>query len=398
MKSTARFGTLIIALGLAAFVSGCVSESSRTGQRVRSARDFEVVETSTKRTLTTREMLHLQKKVSDYLDSEGITENGDYYVKIYLGEEDGVKEGEWVVVRYTKEPATVRYSQVSSYSGYSYYDPYYSTFAYDTYPFPGYGYSRLSFQYYDYPYYGYGRPYPYSRRPYPGHGGHHGNNGGRPDKDDDRDPPPRNEARPSGALKPSFVPANVVRQRDTNRSPAFDGRVTDSIVTPRLESRPRTRTRYNPPAVPVAQPDPSNAPGFAPRQPVTTSGATAASPGAFKPSRIREMGVRPEDAPPRPQRVEREAGMSNPRPANVRERTYAPVNSSPNRPSQEARTAAPVSRPSPASSFKPSAPPPTPRPEPAPTYTPSDSRTDSDATAGRRSPPPEGGRPDRGRR
>lgn len=382
MKSHVRIGSLVIALLFAGWLTGCVNQQSYSGQRVRSARDFEVVETSTKRTLTTREMVYLKEKVEDYLDKEGVTETGDYYVKIYLGEEDGVNEGEWVVVRYTREPA-VRVNLVASYP--NHYDSYRSTYAYDYYPFPYYGFGRLSFQYYDYPYYGY--YHPGFRRPHHHGRGHHGDRDGKPDRDrdDDRDPSP-NDGRPSGALKPSFkpsfVPASVNYYRGNNTAPAFDARVADNLLRPRLEARPRSRTRVIDPAEP--SPAPRGAPDFSARQPATT-----ANPGVFKPSRIRPTATGTQPSAPRYNRPERENTTTVQRPTYVREHQPAPAS---NRPAREVRTNT-VSRQSPASAFKPSAPRAQPAPapvrsEPARSYSApvsrSESRSESESSSNQR--------------
>jgi hypothetical protein len=176
MKTCVRIGSLVIALGLAGLLAGCVSTHSRTGQRVRPANDFEIVETSTKRHLTPKEMAELRAMVGEYLVKEGATDSGDYYVKVFLGPEQEGVPAEWVVVRYSRDNATTatRFSLLSSYPAYA--DSYSSYLAYDYYPFSYYGFGRLSFQYYDDPYfsnYGYGRYYP--RRSGTGRP-HHGNN------------------------------------------------------------------------------------------------------------------------------------------------------------------------------------------------------------------------------
>lgn len=365
MKISFRIGTLVLVLGFAVLLSGCVTQPTYSGQRVRSARDFEVVETSTKRTLSTREMVHLKEKVEDYLEQEGVTGTGDYYVKIFLGEEEGVAEGEWVVVRYTKEPA-VRFSLLASNPGY--YDPYYSTYAYDHFPFPYYGFTRLSFQYYDYPYYGY-RHYPVSRRPHHGGRGHHGDRdrkpGGRPDRDrdDDRDPSP-NDGRPSGALKPSFkppfVPANVNRPPENAPDPTLDEQERKKHPPTRVDVRSRPRQRTITPGAP--RPGGVGAPDFAVRRPGPTGLSVAPRPLITQ----------------RPLQVTPEAAITH---------RVAPRQSSPL--VREVRRATGL-RPSSASPFKPSAPrvhsasapspvhtPPAARPTPAPVYTAPVERTES---------------------
>lgn len=352
MKFKSRIGALVLSLVLVAFMTGCVSQQTYSGQRVRSARDFEVVETSTKRTLTTREMVHLKQKVEAYLEQEGVTENGDYYVKIFLGEEEGLGEGEWVVVRYTKEPA-VRYSLLASSPGL--YDPYYSSYAYDYYPFPYSGFTRLSFQYYDYPYYGY-RHYPVSRRPHHGRG-HHGDRDrkpdGRPDRDRDNVSEHRpDDGRPSGALKPSYKPpfgrGNVNLQPVNNPDPTLDETERKKRPPTRVDVRSRPRQRTITPGVP--RPAPVGAPDYSVRRQIPAGNQAVSRPN-----------INQRTSPPaRP-----DAAMTR--------RTIARPSSPP---VPEVRGVM-VRPPSPASTFKPSAPrarpapvrtAPVTRPVPAPVY------------------------------
>lgn len=262
MKTCVRIGWLVLALGLACFGTGCASRSS--SYRGQPANDFEVVETSTKRELTTREMAYLRAKVADYLVQQGETDSGDYYVKIYLGEDTGVQSGDWVVVRFTRYPAAPR-SQLASYPTTTY--PSYSLYNYDYLPFGWFGFSALSFRYYDDPFhYGYTGYYP--RWPHPRYTGNWRDRDRKPDhrhdrdrdrdKDRDRDRDrPRHDYnnRPSGALKPSFVPSPADRTRWSNRDndnrPTFDRRRRDNREDrenrnpsqPRSENRPRWRDR-----------------------------------------------------------------------------------------------------------------------------------------------------------
>lgn len=227
MTHPVRIGLSILALGLAELVTGCTSQPRhvRAGQP---ANDFEIVETSTSRQLTPREMAYLRAKVADYLAQQGQTGSGDYYVKIYLGEEAGVvAQGEWVVVRYTRYPATTYYVAAPQ-PAYSYPAYNYSTF--DYYPFGWLGFGAFSFRYHDDPYYhGY---YPYlPRHGYPRHVGGYWPNRNRwdhrrhdPDNKHDGDRKPdrdrgddkrRGDTRPRlpGSGKPTFIPANVRREQ-----------------------------------------------------------------------------------------------------------------------------------------------------------------------------------------
>jgi hypothetical protein len=280
MKTLVRIGALVMAASLVALLAGCASYSSFA--RGQPARDFDLVETSTSRQFTETEMAYMRAKVIDYLAQQGKTEAGDYYVKLNLGTELGVPEGEWVLVRYTRYPSAT-YSVASTYPTYSY--PTYSYPAYgysslDYYPFGYSGFSSLSFRYYDYPYYSYyGSPgfYPpyYSptwsgRRSYPrDHGRDYRDPKDRDRHDRDGERPRVGDRRPSGALKPSFVPSNVgaapgnVTPRypigDHRRENRWDGRSTrtgDTTGTRRWSERPdrngtNQRPAYTPPSAPT---------------------------------------------------------------------------------------------------------------------------------------------------
>ena len=271
MKTCIRIGWSALALGLAAFLTGCVNQSS--AYRRQPAHDFEVVETSTKRELTTREMAHLRAKVADYLVQQGETGSGDYYVKIYLGEDEGVEKGDWVVVRYTRYPSG-QLTVVDSYPTTTY--PSYLHYNYDYLPFGWFGFSALSFRYFDDPYY-YGSAGYYPRWSHPRYTSHWRDRDRKPDhrhdhdrdrdrkKDRDKDrhwdrDRPRHDYgnRPSGPVKPSFVPSHADRTRWNNRDRdsdnnrwSFDRRRRDNREDrenrppspSRNEQRPRWRDR-----------------------------------------------------------------------------------------------------------------------------------------------------------
>lgn len=153
-----RLFCLVAGLGLAALLTGCVSDR-RTVTRIEPANDFEVVETSAARPLTSGEMGELRRTVARYLDQQGQTNSGDYYLKVYLTPETEGVTPEWVVVRFTRYTET----RVAVASDYSLYDPYPSSYySYDMYPYGYGGFGRISFQYYDDPFYG--RRYYYPRR------------------------------------------------------------------------------------------------------------------------------------------------------------------------------------------------------------------------------------------
>jgi hypothetical protein len=244
MKSLARVAGLFV-LALVGFVSGCSSAPRTTASR-QPAQEFEVVESSTQRPLTAEEMAEVRATVAAYLDREGATEGGDYYLKVYLKPEDVDADSEWVVVRFTRY-TDQRVSVVASYPYDNYLDsPYY---AYDLYPL-GYGcVTRISFQYYVDPFYHNHYYYPYY-----GRGGHKG--GDHKDKHDtahhrDGDKPARPGDAQSGDGK--------------GRPHRPGGRYTGyRPVSPQIqEDNPRSRyNRYNPDATAHRRnPDATNADG-----------------------------------------------------------------------------------------------------------------------------------------
>lgn len=147
MKAIVRrigFSLILLSVGL---LAGCATYETRVVQRVEPANDFEVVETSVGRPLTSSEMSEMRRTVTRYLETQGATDTGDYYLKIYLTPEAEGTIPEWVVVRFTRYTDT-RVAVVDDYPLYST-SPYYS---WDYYPY-GYGsFSRVSFQYYDDPF------------------------------------------------------------------------------------------------------------------------------------------------------------------------------------------------------------------------------------------------------
>jgi hypothetical protein len=324
MKTFLRIGAVVISLGLAGLFAGCSSYSSYADRR-QPARDFEVVETSTKRQLTEAEMAYLRAKVRDYLVQQGQTGSGDYYLKVYLGEESGVEEGEWVIVRYTRYPAGT-YNVVSSSPTYWY--PSYGYSSLDYYPFGFFGLSALSFRYYDYPYYYGSGYYPRYYRPtwtggrWPDHKRWHDRRDHN-DKDRDGDRPRVGGGRPSGALKPSFVPANVGRtpwngssgsstgdfRRRDDRVNRWDHRPNgagDNAGTRRWSERqdrnsPNHRPAYTPSSVQSG--NPASAPSYRP---------------ATRSNLHRERGDSGYSRPNRSEAARRECATASPRAVTAR--------------------------------------------------------------------------------
>jgi hypothetical protein len=368
MKTCIRIGWLVLALGFAGLVTGCVSQSS--SHRRQPANDFEVVETSTKRELTTREMAYLRAKVAAYLTQQGQTGSGDYYVKIYLGEDEGVQEGDWVVVRFTRYPSA-QFSLLASYPTTTY--PGYPHYNYDYLPFGWFGFSALSFRYYDDPYY-YGSAGYYPRWTHPRYTGNWRDRDRKPDhrhdrdrdKDRDRDHNrPRHDYndRPSGALKPSFVPSHTDRTRWSNRDqdnrPSFNGRRRENRENrdnrdpeqPRNENRPHWRDRQANNPNHTGTPAPTN--NF---NPVNTPSVVA--PPARPATR---SDFHRERSTSETGRIARPQNSTGQRMSGGRERSYTP-----------GTTSAP-------SSIRPTHTAEAPRPQPQPTYTPPAARSESRA-------------------
>jgi hypothetical protein len=174
MKTPAHLVGLALAsaLAFAGLGSGCASSPQPVAYH-QPAQDFEIVESSAPRALTDSELAEVRSSVAAYLDREGATDGGDYFLKVYLTPENADAASEWVVVRFTRYTA----QRVAVVNSYPYndllYSPYYS---YDLYPY-GYGcVSRISFQYYVDPFYGRHYPY-YPRHGYAGHKGDHHDHG-----------------------------------------------------------------------------------------------------------------------------------------------------------------------------------------------------------------------------
>ncbi len=362
MKTCIRIGWSVLALGLAAFLTGCVNQSSAYHRQP--AHDFEVVETSTKRELTTREMAYLRAKVADYLAQQGETGSGDYYVKIYLGEDEGVQKGDWVVVRYTRYPSA-QFSLLASYPTTTY--PSYPHYNYDYLPFGWFGFSALSFRYYDDPYY-YGSAGYYPRWYQPRYTGNWRDRDRKPDhrhdrdrdRDKDRDRPRHDyNDRPSGALKPSFVPSHADRtrwsNRDNNNRPSFDRRRRDNREDrdnrdpsqPRNENRPRWRDRQanNPNQTGTTAATNTFTPASTPAPSVATPPTRPATRSDFHRQRnTSETG-----------RITRPQNSTGQRMTGGRERSYTPGTPSTPSPTRVTRTSEP-SRPQTQPTYAPPAP------------------------------------------
>ena len=101
MKLVAPLAGFSLALLVAGLGSGCAS-STPSASYQQPAQDFEVVESSTDRPLTDTEKAEVRSSVASYLDREGVSDSGDYFLKVYLTPENVDAESEWVVVRFTR--------------------------------------------------------------------------------------------------------------------------------------------------------------------------------------------------------------------------------------------------------------------------------------------------------
>src|SRR6478735_1056240 len=146
MKTLAHLAGFSLALVVAGLGSGCASSPTPTSTYRQPVQDFEVVETSAKRPLTDTEMSEVRSSVASYLDREGATDSGDYFLKVYLTPENVDAESEWVVVRFTRY-TDQRVAVVSSYP--------YDSLTYSSY-YPYYVDPFYHQRYYYYPHHGHG--------------------------------------------------------------------------------------------------------------------------------------------------------------------------------------------------------------------------------------------------
>ncbi len=250
MKPFARIFRLALGFSLAGLMAGCVSSDHRTARRIEPANDFEVVETSARRPLTNKEMAELRGTIAHYLDQQGETGAGDYYLKVYLTPEAEGVTPEWVVVRFTRY-SDARVNVASSYPAYDY--PYSSSYySYDTYPYGYDGFGRISFQYYDDPFYG--RRYYYPRHDHrrwdrdhdhhrPGDHDHdHNHKPDQPPVGITGTPPPRPE-NPRRHTPDRIAPSNQPHPEQVSRNRGVPGRPETAPVSSRPNNPDRQQWR-----------------------------------------------------------------------------------------------------------------------------------------------------------
>jgi len=408
MKSLAHLAGFSLALALAALGSGCSSTSATSTYR-QPAQDFEVVEASTQRPLADSEKAEVRASVAAYLEREGATDGGDYYLKVYLKPENVDAESEWVVVRFT------RYTEqrVAVASSYPYdslmYSPYY---AYDIYPY-GYGcVTRISFQYYVDPFYHQHYYYPYYA--HRGHkGGHHndtadhrggrpggpgGNHGpgnpppsgpvaNNPPADTNRNPTYPRQSPPAGGGKPHYE--DIQPGKHWRGRPGVDGGGQDVANNGDRPAQTTVDTGANPPS---PNPNPANT-GNRPARPAsghrnynptpqgygsTNSTGTTNRPSGNRPSQGRHhnSNPNPNPAPTGVNNAPRTADRVTPTPDRSQQ-TYRPTPSSYRPTSPPVRQAPPSSQPAPARTYGPA-------PAPAPRVAPPTNNSDRQGSDSKR--------------
>jgi hypothetical protein len=376
MKTLAHLGGFSLALIVAGLGSGCASSSTPTSTYQQPAQDFEVVETSAKRPLTDTEMSEVRASVASYLDREGATDSGDYFVKVYLTPENVDAEPEWVVVRFTRY-TTQRVALVSAYTydGLAY-SPYY---AYDIYPY-GYGcVSRISFQYYVDPFYN-RRYYHYPRYGY--HGGHKGdghhddahNGGGKPGQPGNGHGPGNGPGpgpnRPTGPKytgnRPPMspltenTPTRYNRNNPNTPAPRRDPDATTESLQERRENGQGQRRGRPTDAGPSGLVNGGSRPGVTTPNPIPARVNSNPTPQGYRPANPGATASRQPSGEPQPAQWRNRSSHPNPSPANVNHapRTADRVAPAANRPQQ-------VNRPAPGS-YRPAVARPAPSSQPAP--------------------------------
>ena len=166
MKTLAQYVYAVAAVGGVLLASGCATtDPTSTGPRFGSSRqvgptsEFTVIESSFGRELSAQEMSQLRDGVTKYLESQGVSPAGEYYVRVNFPPEQPEGTGAWVVVKVTRLPAST-YTLIAAYPAIGPDDYYPYAFAYNE----GFGYGELAYGYYDPQIY---YPTNYHPRPFP---------------------------------------------------------------------------------------------------------------------------------------------------------------------------------------------------------------------------------------
>lgn len=229
-------GTLALAGVL--FFNGCHSPAARA-PLPKVTVDFAVVESSTEKELTPRQLTDLREAVLAYLHEQGLVGGRTYYVRVEFPAMNPADGPQWAIVRINNH-STQTYRVIAAYPGSDDYYPY-------DYGRSGYSHGGYSgFTRYDYP-----DPYHHDSRNYfpPTNRYHHP----KPDQPEPkRDHPPRTEPeRPRSPGTPPLAPVTGHRKR--NPDPDRDRSPDDT--PPR--STPGGTYRDNPPPPRRQEPPPS---------------------------------------------------------------------------------------------------------------------------------------------
>jgi len=164
MQTIRRHLSIAAALGAALLFTACTTQSAK-GPRVETVTEFTVVESSSDQELSPQQLAEMREAILNYLQSQGLTGQRLYYVKVSFPPADPEGEPQWAVVRIANVSAQT-YTVLAAYPGRDDYYPY-DYYRYGSYN-PAYaGFSRWGYyDPYDYNYGGYSRPAP----PYHNHG------------------------------------------------------------------------------------------------------------------------------------------------------------------------------------------------------------------------------------
>ena len=213
MKTLLRYLGMVAAVGGVVFVAGCATaDSPRSVTRAAPTRqigptsEFKVVDSSFGREPTAQEMSQLRDGVARLLESQGVAQSGEYYVRVNFAAAAPDAAGDWVVVKVTNLPAST-YTLIASYPaiGPDDYYPYSSGYSQD------YGYGGSAYSYNVPPAY---YPANYHPRPWPGTPRH---------RDDDDKPDDHQKWNKDGHPPGGGTPTGYDGPRDrTDRKPRGD--------------------------------------------------------------------------------------------------------------------------------------------------------------------------------
>lgn len=282
MNTFARYASLAAALSALLITSGCFTTESAGTVPARVDYQITVVDNSKGLQLTKEQAAEIRASAVNYLKENGLTQGGEYLVRVSLTPDRPEETEQWVVLRISNVPART-YTLLGAYPASD------DLYPYDFYGFYNYGFPSFArYGYYDPMGYGYGYGGSYfppgnwpdwnhKPRDYPKHppGTHTRWDGNRPNPDqppgpdcqpDPNKPKKRDRTdydRPrAGDNQPHRpYPAGEPRQRPRNRDDdsSWSGRNHNSGQGDPRPSTAGSAPAYNPPPAPV-QSAPSNNP------------------------------------------------------------------------------------------------------------------------------------------